>query len=111
DRGDADEGVNHRRKLHAFAVRADRARGDGGHRAARYRPGPVCAYRAGRGTDSHDGRCAMTAPRTWILAGAIGLAVLAPTAASAQCAMCRRALLSPEGQQLVAAFRSGILFL
>jgi hypothetical protein len=32
-------------------------------------------------------------------------------AASAQCAMCRRALQSPEGQQLAAALRSGILFL
>jgi len=37
--------------------------------------------------------------------------VLAPEAASAQCAMCRRALQSPEGQQMVAAFRSGILVL
>ena len=37
--------------------------------------------------------------------------VLAPDAASAQCAMCRRALQSPEGQQMVAAFRSGILVL
>jgi len=35
----------------------------------------------------------------------------ASNAASAQCAMCRRALQSPEGQQMVAAFRSGILFL
>ncbi|MBI4477434.1 MAG: hypothetical protein HY654_09690 [Acidobacteria bacterium] len=34
-----------------------------------------------------------------------------PESATAQCAMCRRALSSPEGQQLVAAFRSGILFL
>jgi hypothetical protein len=31
--------------------------------------------------------------------------------AAAQCAMCRRALDSPEGQQLAAALRSGILFL
>ncbi len=31
--------------------------------------------------------------------------------ASAQCAMCRRALESPEGQQLAAAFRSGIVIL
>lgn len=29
----------------------------------------------------------------------------------AQCAMCRRALQSPEGQQMIAAFRGGILFL
>jgi len=34
-----------------------------------------------------------------------------PDSASAQCAMCRRALQSPEGQQMVAAFRSGILVL
>lgn len=31
--------------------------------------------------------------------------------ALAQCAMCRRALQSPEGQQMIAAFRGGILFL
>jgi hypothetical protein len=37
--------------------------------------------------------------------------LLLPDTASAQCAMCRRALQSPEGQQMVAAFRSGILVL
>lgn len=37
--------------------------------------------------------------------------IVAPEPASAQCAMCRRALQSPEGQQLVAALRSGILVL
>lgn len=31
--------------------------------------------------------------------------------ASAQCAMCRSLLKSPEGQRLIAAFRSGILLL
>ena len=36
---------------------------------------------------------------------------LAASDASAQCAMCRRALESPEGRQMVAAFRSGILIL
>ena len=36
---------------------------------------------------------------------------LLPINASAQCAMCRRALQSPEGQQMIAAFRSGILLL
>ena len=41
----------------------------------------------------------------------LGLAFLFPQVASAQCAMCRRALQSPEGQQMIAAFRSGILFL
>jgi hypothetical protein len=34
-----------------------------------------------------------------------------PQPAAAQCAMCRRALTSPEGQHMVAAFRDGILFL
>ena len=35
----------------------------------------------------------------------------APGSAGAQCAMCRRALDSPEGRQLAAALRSGILVL
>jgi hypothetical protein len=39
------------------------------------------------------------------------LALLYPEPAAAQCAMCRRALQSPEGQQMIAAFRSGILVL
>lgn len=34
-----------------------------------------------------------------------------PETVEAQCAMCRRAFDSTEGRQLVAAFRSGILFL
>jgi ABC-type taurine transport system ATPase subunit len=45
---------------------------------------------------------------------ALGLAavmLLLSEPAAAQCAMCRRALQSPEGQQVVAAFRSGILVL
>ena len=37
--------------------------------------------------------------------------VLAPDAVWAQCAMCRSALQSPEGQHMAAAFRSGILVL
>ena len=41
----------------------------------------------------------------------VALVLLWPSPASAQCAMCRRALQSPEGQQMVAAFRSGILVL
>lgn len=41
----------------------------------------------------------------------LGLMWLVPEAAFAQCAMCRRAFASPEGQELVAAFRAGILFL
>jgi hypothetical protein len=40
---------------------------------------------------------------------AVVLATAPP--AAAQCAMCRRALQSPEGQQLISAFRSGILVL
>ena len=46
-----------------------------------------------------------------VFAAMLALLVLAPDAALAQCAMCRRALQSPEGQQMVAAFRSGILVL
>jgi len=42
---------------------------------------------------------------------ALGPALLVPETAFAQCAMCRSAFASPEGQQLVAAFRTGILFL
>jgi hypothetical protein len=41
----------------------------------------------------------------------LGTPLLDPENISAQCAMCRRAFASPEGQQLVAAFRAGILFL
>ena len=41
----------------------------------------------------------------------LGLMWLVPETAFAQCAMCRRAFASPEGQQLVAAFRAGIVFL
>jgi hypothetical protein len=41
----------------------------------------------------------------------VAAVVLLSDTALAQCAMCRRALQSPEGQQMVAAFRSGILFL
>ena len=42
---------------------------------------------------------------------AIGPWLLLPETALAQCAMCRSAFASPEGQQLVAAFRAGILLL
>ncbi len=37
--------------------------------------------------------------------------VLAADTALAQCAMCRTALDSPEGQQLVSAFQGGIILL
>ncbi len=39
------------------------------------------------------------------------ICVCAPAPVGAQCAMCRRALQSPEGQQMIAAFRSGIALL
>jgi len=51
------------------------------------------------------------------LAAAVTLAafacvLIAPAPALAQgCAMCKRALMSPEGQQMAAAFRSGIFVL
>ena len=45
-----------------------------------------------------------------IAAAAIVMLVPAPALAQG-CAMCKRALSSPEGQQMVAAFRSGILVL
>jgi hypothetical protein len=44
-------------------------------------------------------------------AAIVAIVLWLPDPASAQCAMCRRALQSPEGQQMVAAFRSGILVL
>ena len=45
---------------------------------------------------------------------ALALAVLVwlwPAPAGAQCAMCRLALHSPEGQRMIAAFQSGIVIL
>lgn len=58
------------------------------------------------------GDSGLKAPGWRLVTAAVALALLvtAPPA-SAQCAMCRRALQSPEGQHMVAAFRSGILFL
>ncbi len=41
----------------------------------------------------------------------LGLVFLFPQVALAQCAMCRRALQSPEGQQMIAALRTGIVVL
>ena len=49
--------------------------------------------------------------RAWLIVLVMVATVLAASDASAQCAMCRRALESPEGRQMVAAFRSGILIL
>jgi hypothetical protein len=54
------------------------------------------------------------ASRAWPLAAAaiaIVVVLAAPAPAEAQCAMCRRALDSPEGRQMIAAFRGGILVL
>ena len=45
-----------------------------------------------------------------VLAAALLLSLPSPAFAQG-CAMCKRALSSPEGQQMVAAFRSGILVL
>ena len=53
----------------------------------------------------------MTPRRAVAIAALVGLVALLPEGAFAQCAMCRRALASPEGQQMIAAFRSGILLL
>ncbi len=53
----------------------------------------------------------MTLRRAVAIAALAGLVALWPEGAFAQCAMCRRALASPEGLQMVAAFRSGILLL
>jgi len=47
----------------------------------------------------------------WTVAALAVLLLVTGEAASAQCAMCRRALDSPEGRQLVGALRSGILVL
>ena len=41
----------------------------------------------------------------------VALVALVPDAAFAQCAMCRTALKSPEGQRMISALRSGILVL
>jgi hypothetical protein len=50
--------------------------------------------------------------RALVLGLAIGLAIVAmSTDASAQCAMCRTMLGSPEGQRMIGALRSGILLL
>jgi hypothetical protein len=40
-----------------------------------------------------------------------GVWLMAGEPVAAQCAMCRTALASPEGQQMIAALRSGILLL
>lgn len=49
--------------------------------------------------------------RPWLLAATVVALVLVWEPAFAQCAMCRQALQSPEGRQMIAAFRSGILLL
>jgi len=41
----------------------------------------------------------------------LALLLAAPETLLGQCIMCRQALASPEGQQMIAAFQSGILFL
>jgi hypothetical protein len=49
-------------------------------------------------------------PAVTLMVAAV-VALLAPEQVEAQCAMCRTALASPEGQKLAAALRSGILLL
>ncbi len=46
-----------------------------------------------------------------VVLGVLACGFVWPETVEAQCSMCRRAFDSPEGRQLVAAFRSGILFL
>jgi hypothetical protein len=53
----------------------------------------------------------MTRTAAALLAIVVIAAVVAPDTVAAQCAMCRRALDSPEGQHLVAALRRGIVVL
>jgi hypothetical protein len=57
------------------------------------------------------GRVGQAWPWRGGLVALVLLAVLTPGSASAQCAMCRTLLKTPEGQHMVAAFRSGILLL
>jgi hypothetical protein len=52
----------------------------------------------------------MTNIRFWVLVLAVVL-VAAVVPLDAQCAMCRRALASPEGQRMIGALRSGIVVL
>ncbi len=48
----------------------------------------------------------------FVVAGVLlTLLVLGPSVGLAQCAMCRTAFESPEGQELAGAYRAGILFL
>jgi hypothetical protein len=49
--------------------------------------------------------------RTALVVAATVVLVFAAETAFAQCAMCRRALQSPEGQRMIAAFQNGILIL
>jgi hypothetical protein len=64
----------------------------------------ACGSRAVRGSRGSGGRALA------IVALALA-ASLVPDVTQAQCAMCRTALASPEGQRLAAALRSGILLL
>lgn len=49
--------------------------------------------------------------RSLVAAVAVAAVLAWAVPADAQCAMCRRALDSPEGRQMIAAFRGGILVL
>jgi hypothetical protein len=54
---------------------------------------------------------ALDRSRAALVIVATAVLVLAADSAFAQCAMCRRALQSPEGQRMIAAFQDGILIL
>jgi hypothetical protein len=47
----------------------------------------------------------------WAVLAAGAIVLLASDSTGAQCAMCRQALQSPEGRQMISAFRGGILLL
>lgn len=49
--------------------------------------------------------------RVWLVVAILALVALMPETAFAQCAMCRTALRSPEGQRMIAALRNGIYLL
>ncbi len=60
---------------------------------------------------ARDGCARSGATTVPVIAVAVAAVVVWPAEVQAQCAMCRAALGSEEGRQLIAAFQSGILFL
>jgi hypothetical protein len=53
----------------------------------------------------------MTVRKVWWLVVLVAALVVSAAPLDAQCAMCRRALDSPEGQRMIGALRSGIAVL